>query len=743
MSANPEILPLHASIGPRHSSQTGAAVVGLATLRPAAWISVAVGMLWLTLPALAQGPVDPCAAPANAIVAENCQVGDPDWRPGKYSTDIQGYASAVSVAPGDSLTFFVDTEAPVFNLTIYRAGYYSGAGARKMSEQTDLPGGAQPKCPEDLATGLVSCANWRPSFTLTIPADWTTGVYMARFEAEPDAYNFTTFVVRDDAGAQDLVVQIPVTTYQAYNNYGGKSVYDSSSGACTVSESGSPRAVAVTFDRPYANTFDDPNNFLRNDHLWVQWLESQGYSVDYVTNIDVHRWGQPGAVNGLLGHRAFLSIGHDEYWTQEMWNAIVAARDSGVHLGFFSANTAYWRIRLAASTNNVAERVLVTYKTIEAGKPDPSGTPTSTWRDPAQYGLPENQLIGSYYTGDNDSLFFPIRVTSEMAQDRIYRYTGLQSLPPGTSATLGSELVGWEWDSVVASPLSPAGLEILAESPVAGALLTDAGNYKHNQLGEAFAHVTRYVAPSGAIVFSGGTIQWGWGLEGREPNPVIRQVTANVLADMGAQPATSDASLILDTDREIAVPAFAPAPQQPALVISNVTVEPTVDGAIITWQTNEPARGQVYIGETSDHVRVPYSAEAERATSHRSELFGLTPGAEYFVQTVALGADSAISISEVVGFKTLDPSPQRAVADWGRSQWTNVKCATRPVILPVMAVIHDHPILTGAGLVGGSALLLIGLGGVLRIWLRRRQHPQPDTLNAASRLRRVREDRRR
>lgn len=723
MSAIPEFCPTNVSIRPRRLSQTGAAVVGLAILRSAIWISVVLSVLGLTHPALAQGPVDPCAAPANAIVAENCQAGDPDWRPGRYSTDIQGYASAVSVAPGDSLTFFVDTEAPVFTLTIYRAGYYSGAGARKMSVQTDLPGGAQPKCPEDLATGLVSCANWRPSYTLTIPADWTTGVYMARFEAEPDAYNFTTFVVRDDAGAQDLVVQIPVTTYQAYNNYGGKSVYDSSSGTCTVSESGSPRAVAVTFDRPYANTFDDPNNFLRNDHLWVQWLESQGYSVNYVTNIDVHRWGQPGAVNGLLGHRAFLSIGHDEYWTQEMWNAIVSARDAGVHLGFFSANTAYWRIRLAASANNVAERVLVTYKTVEDGKPDPTGIPTSTWRDPAQYGLPENQLIGSYYTGDNDSLFFPIRVTSEMAQDRIYRYTGLQSLPPGTSATLGSELVGWEWDSVVASPLSPPGLEILAESPVVGALLTDAGNYKRNQLGEAFAHVTRYVAPSGAIVFSGGTIQWGWGLEGREPNPVIRQVTANVLADMGARPTTSDASLILDTDRDIAVPAFAPAPPQAALVISNVTIEPSVDGAIIAWQTNEPSRGQVYVGETSDHVRAPYPAQAESATAHRFAMTGLTPGAKYYVQTVALGADSAIAISEVTSFEVLAPSPPRAIARWGSEQLTVAKCATRAIWLPILAVVHDHPLWTGAGLVGSAAGLLLALSAALRRRIAHRARP--------------------
>ncbi len=720
MNANPEPALINGSSGPRRLL-LGVAVVDFAALQLLVLFVALFGLLRLTLSAQAQEPVDSCASPANAIVAENCRPGDPDWRPSGYSTAIEGYASAASVAHGDTLTFFVDTEATVFDLTIYRAGHYGGAGARQMIRQTHIPGGTQPKCPEDPATGLISCSNWRPSYTMTIPPDWTTGVYMARFETEAAAYNFTTFVVRNDSGTEDLLVQIPVTTYQAYNNYGGKSVYDSSSGACVVSESGSPRAVAVTFDRPYANTFDDPNNFLRNDHLWVQWLESQGYSVSYVTNIDVHRWGTPGAINGLLKHRAFLSIGHDEYWSQEMWNAVMAARDAGVHLGFFSANTAYWRIRLEPSSADVGERILVTYKTVEAGKPDPSGTPTSTWRDAAQYGLPENQLIGSYYTGDNDSLFFPIRVTSEMAQDRIYRYTGLRSLPPGTSATLGNELIGWEWGSVVASPLNPVGLEILAESPVAGPLLTDAGNYINNQVGAAFSHVTRYTAPSGALVFSAGTIQWGWGLEGREPNPVIRQVTANVLADMGAQPATADASLVLDTRDRAAIPAVSPAPMAVTPTIADLKIEATVDGAIVTWRTSAPARGQVVIGGTPEHVRMPTTAETEPTTSHRVVLTGLSPETEYFIQTISLAADSAIAISEVARFRTQAASLQQTLANWGREQLTTAKCATRSIWLPIRAGLHDHPVLASASLIGSSVAILLSVAQVLRLWGRRRQ----------------------
>ncbi|MBL8096150.1 MAG: fibronectin type III domain-containing protein [Anaerolineales bacterium] len=655
--------------------------------------------------ATAQGPLDPCAAPANPIVAENCRPGTVGWRPNGYSEAIQGYASTTSVAAGDPLTFFVDTEAPVFTLRVYRAGYYGGLGAREVAAFVDTPGGAQPTCPEDFTTGQVSCESWRPSVSLTVPVEWPGGVYMARFEVG-DAFNFTTFVVRDDARVAEVAVQIPVTTYQAYNNYGGKSTYDSTSGDCTVPESGNPRAVAVSFDRPYANTFDDPNNFLRNDYLWVHWLERQGYDVAYITNLDVHGWGKPGATNGLLKQRGFLSIGHDEYWSQEMWNAIVSARDHGVHLGFFSANTAYWRVRFEPSQSGVPDRVLVTYKTIEGGRPDPSGLPTSTWRDPAHYGLPENQLLGGYYTGDNDSLHFPLRVTAEMARDRVYRNTGLQSLPAGTFASIGQELVGWEWSSVVASPLNPLGLTILAESPVAGSLLTDAGDERHTQLGEAIAHASRYTAPSGALVFNAGTIQWGWGLEGREPNTVIRQVTYNVLADMGLQPATPDAALILDgqSGAQIMPIAAAPAPIRPS--IRNLTVVPSETGAVITWETDPPTRGQIYLGPTSDHVHDPHLPSPDVTATHRFELSDLAPDTDYYVQAIGLGPDNAIAISEVTEFRTQSPGLGGQILGWGQAQWVSAKCIARPVVLPARAWARDNPLLASSSLVGIAAVAL-------------------------------------
>lgn len=57
-------------------------------------------------------------------------------------------------------------------------------------------------------------------------------------------------------------------------------------------------------------------------------------------------------------------------------------------------------------------------------------------------------------------------------------------------------------------------------------------------------------APSGALVFSAGTIQWSWGLDSHHDgaatpvDPRMQQATVNLLADMGAQPNTLQPGLI-------------------------------------------------------------------------------------------------------------------------------------------------------------------------------------------------------
>ena len=109
------------------------------------------------------------------------------------------------------------------------------------------------------------------------------------------------FVVRDDARVSDLLFQSSVSTMQAYNGWGGKSLYPFNSSG--------PQAARVSFDRPYGAGAGF-TEFQRWEYPTIRFLEREGYDVTYCTDVDTH--AQP---DMLVKHRAFLSVGHDEYWS--------------------------------------------------------------------------------------------------------------------------------------------------------------------------------------------------------------------------------------------------------------------------------------------------------------------------------------------------------------------------------------------------------------------------------------------
>ena len=101
----------------------------------------------------------------------------------------------------------------------------------------------------------------------------------------------------------------------------------------------------------------------------VRFLESNGYDVSYTTGVDTDRRGAE-----LLEHKAFLSVGHDEYWSGTQRTNVEAARDAGVNLAFFSGNEIFWKTRWENSIDGSGTpyRTLVTYKETHAdAKIDP------------------------------------------------------------------------------------------------------------------------------------------------------------------------------------------------------------------------------------------------------------------------------------------------------------------------------------------------------------------------------------
>ena len=149
--------------------------------------------------------------------------------------NIQGFATDISVNLGQPVTFKIDTPATDYRLDIYRMGDYGGAGARKVvtiQPSASLPQ-TQPTCTDATSsTGLIDCGNWANSATWTVPATATSGIYFAKLVREdvggPEQASHVFFVVRDDDGHSDLLFQTSDTTWQAYNTYGGNSLYTGS-----------------------------------------------------------------------------------------------------------------------------------------------------------------------------------------------------------------------------------------------------------------------------------------------------------------------------------------------------------------------------------------------------------------------------------------------------------------------------------------------------------------------------------
>ncbi len=324
-----------------------------------------------------------CAHPQNPIVAENCRQGTEDWVVRKNSFSILGFASSMSVNKGETVQFYIDTPSPQFNIIIFRLGYYSGMGGRLIETFPDIPGGKQPICQVNYSTGLTSCSNWSSSITLVIPVDWTSGIYLAKLvQKDSGGENYIIFAVRDDDSHSDILYQQSVITHEAYNNYGGKSLYSDNSNECST-VTGINRAVEVSFDRPYDAPMGDPSTFFKAEFPMVRWLEAQGYWVSYSTDLDTVHSGRQGSHNALLDHKVFLSVGHDEYWSAEMRSAVTTARDAGINIGIFSGNTSFWDVRFTPDPwSGKADQTMVAYKTVENAEPDPSGIPTSSWRDP-------------------------------------------------------------------------------------------------------------------------------------------------------------------------------------------------------------------------------------------------------------------------------------------------------------------------------------------------------------------------
>jgi hypothetical protein len=504
----------------------------------------------------AQAAANPCGPPVLSVIAcENTLPGDPesDWKVnGIGDSTIQGYATSMSVNVGETVQFKVKSTAASYHIDILRMGYYQGNGARKIASgvrpSVSLPQ-SQPNCLTDASTGLIDCGNWAVSASWAVPTTAVSGVYLAHLvRDDTGGQSLIPFVVRNDAGHSDLVFQTSDETWQAYNTYGGNSLYECTSPLCPP---GNPKgykgAFKVSYNRPWHSPADDGGAswILYAEYPMLRFLEANGYDVSYLSGVDVASRGPL-----LLSHKAFLSVGHDEYWSGDQRANVEAARAAGVSLAFFSGNEMFWKTRWEPSidASHTPTRTLVTYKETHFDGPvDPQDPPvwTGTWRDPrfsppGDGGRPENAVTGQFFVVNSGTT--DIKVPSTYSNLRIWRNTPVASLAPGGSVTLGPGVgtLGYEWDEDADNGFRPPGLvQLSATTSNTAEVFTDYGTSV--QSGQTATHHLTLYRSGNALVFGAGTVQWAWGLDSDHPgggaaDRTMQQMTMNLFADMGAQP---------------------------------------------------------------------------------------------------------------------------------------------------------------------------------------------------------------
>lgn len=415
---------------------------------------------------------------------------DPHWRITHLGAQhaIEGWVDRTSVLPGQPVGLHVSTTARSWQVTAFRMGWYGATGGARVWRSSRLHGIRLGASVLDPATNTVR-TDWPAALSLPTAA-WPPGAYLLRLDSAA-GQRFVPLTVRSPVTRGRVVLVNDVTTWQAYNEWGGYDLYNGPGGKADFGD----RSTAVTFDRPYDG--DGSGQFLKLDLPTIAHAERLGLPLAYATDIDLHA-----APTLLVGALAVVTLGHDEYWSSAMRSAVTRARDRGVNVAFLGANAVFRHIRLQRTPFG-PDRLEVNYKRLTdplVGLKD--AEVTVDWREPP-VPRPESVLTGVYYECN------PVNAPMVVTDPGNWLFAGT-----GAYAGLAlPHLVGPEYDRVNPGVPTPATIEVLTHSPV-----TCRGV-------DTFADSAWYTVPSGAGVFASGSNWFTTGL----PEAGASGVTARVI----------------------------------------------------------------------------------------------------------------------------------------------------------------------------------------------------------------------
>lgn len=468
---------------------------------------------------------------AGALSAQPVVADEP--QPEVRALFIEGYSDQLSYQAGDEIKFHISTSAPTYSMTIVRIG----TASEVVFSEKKIKGASHPVPANASSHGC----GWPASFSLKVPESWRTGYYEAILHVTDNGGAFTQrgprqaegrlhFVIRSAHPGRDakILLQLTTNTYNAYNNWGGHSLYSYHARA-------KHQGTRVSFNRPAAGQF----------RIWEQpfvaWAEKNGYALDYAVNSDLEF--RPDV---LEHYKLVLSVGHDEYWSAPMRDHLEAYIGKGGNVAFFSGNTCCWQVR-----SEEKGRALTSYKQAYLLDPIfPSGDHrllTTLWSHHLVK-RPENILTGvgflrgGYHRSHGQFMDGPGAFTVHRPDHWVYEGTGLKANAQfgGKDTIVGYECDGCDFEMMDGLPFpthrdgTPKTFVILGTCPARwhpdDALWYD--RFPRDDKGQPkIGAAVMGVYTRGGTVFTAGTTDWSHGLRGRDA--VVERVTRNVLERLG------------------------------------------------------------------------------------------------------------------------------------------------------------------------------------------------------------------
>lgn len=454
---------------------------------------------------------------AMALLASLASAGRAQDPPAKL---VEGYAGAQSYAPGEEVGLHVSSVAPTFDVEIARLG--------ATTEVVWSKKGVEGKHHETPADASSRGCRWPVAVRVPIPEGWRSGFYVVTFTADRDGKPSTSqacFVVRSARPGKDarILIQLAFNTYNAYNNWGGYSLY-------AYNGKDKVQGRRVSFERP-------PNIQFYNWELpFVAWAEGAGYALDYAVNSDLEFHPEL-----LDAYKLVLSVGHDEYWSKPMRDNLEAYIGRGGNVAFFSGNSVCWQVR-----SEDDGRALVCWK--QAFEQDPlykqgdHSTLSTLWSHHL-VGRPENTLTGvgflygGYHKSHGQFMDGSGAFTVHRPEHWLFEGAGVTKDAEfgGKDSIVGYECDGCQFTLEGGLPVptykdgTPPGFTIVATAP-ARWHPDDCEWYDRWEKGRTGAAVVGTYTRGGTVV-TVGTTDWSHGLKGGDP--VVIRFTRNVLDRLG------------------------------------------------------------------------------------------------------------------------------------------------------------------------------------------------------------------